>query len=58
LEHELEWRGKTFSIPVDTEIGFTFDKKDMIEWNAKKVDTFSMGDLSAELDDYVKKSAQ
>ena len=24
----------------------------MIEWNAKKVATFSMGDLSAELDDF------
>ena len=58
LEHELEWRGKTFSIPVDTEIGFTFDKKDMIEWNAKKVDTLSMGDLSAELENYVKQSTQ
>jgi DNA polymerase-1 len=58
LEHELEWRGKTFSIPVDTEIGFTFDKKNMIEWNAKKVDTVSLDDLSAELGDYVEKSAQ
>ena len=58
LEHELEWRGKTFSIPVDTEIGFTFDKKSMIEWNAKKVDTLSIDDLSAELGDYVEKSAQ
>jgi hypothetical protein len=30
----------------------------MIEWNAKKVDTVSLDDLSAELGDYVEKSAQ
>jgi DNA polymerase-1 len=57
LEHELEWRGKTFSIPVDTEMGFTFNKKTMIEWKASKVDGQTPESLAKELEAYVEKNA-
>jgi DNA polymerase-1 len=57
LEHELEWRGKTFSIPVDTEMGFTFNKNTMIEWKASKVDGQTPESLAKELEAYVEKNA-
>ena len=37
LETPLEWRGREFVIPVDTQLGFTLDEKTMLEWKA--VDT-------------------
>ena len=57
LEHTLEWRGKSFSIPVDTEIGFSFNKSSMLEWKAKKVDTQTSASLAVELGEYVEQNA-
>jgi uracil-DNA glycosylase family 4 len=37
LETPLSWKGREFSIPVDTELGFTFDKKTMLKWKAVKL---------------------
>tara|TARA_R110000751_G_scaffold101559_4_gene195701 strand:+ start:878 stop:3268 length:2391 start_codon:yes stop_codon:yes gene_type:complete len=56
LESPMEWKGRQFSIPVDTEIGFSFDKETMMEWKAKKVDKTSPNTLAGELDRYVHKS--
>ena len=56
LEHQMEWQSRTFSIPVDTELGFTFDKAKMLKWKAVKTTTTSNDELAEELEQYVRKS--
>lgn len=47
------WKNQKFSIPVDTEIGFTFDKDHMMEWKAAHLDQSPEDLLVEELEDYV-----
>ena len=58
LETPIEWKGWSFSIPCDAEIGFSFDKNQMLEWKAKKVDKSSPTELAEELADYVAQSGE
>ena len=53
LETPLQWKDKNFSIPVDTEIGFSLDKDLMLKWKAQKVNETSEEDLAWELAEYV-----
>ena len=57
LEKPISWRGQTFSIPADTELGFSYDKSTMIEWKARYVDDSNEGQLAEELDTYVREQA-
>lgn len=53
LESPISWRGQEFSIPTDTEIGFSFDKNEMMEWKAAHVNMTEDADLAKELEGYV-----
>lgn len=57
LEQPLEIRGRTFYIPADTKIGFSFDESTSLEWKAKKVDSCAPSLLESELEEYVAKAA-
>jgi len=58
LERPLEWRGRTFAVPVDTELGFNFNKKTMLEWKASTVESTDESRLAEGLEQYVNGSAQ
>lgn len=53
LETPIQWKGRSFSIPTDTEVGFSFDKDTMLEWKAKHFDTAGAEGLVEELKIYV-----
>ena len=53
LETPIQIRNHEFSIPVDTQIGFSVSKDAMLEWKAKKVNLTSPHTLAAELETYV-----
>lgn len=52
LETPITWRERSFSIPVDTELGFSFDKSRMLKWKAQYF-TDSWESLPEELSRYV-----
>jgi hypothetical protein len=52
LESPLRWKGREFSIPVDTELGFTYGKRSMLKWKASHL-TAPREQLLSELADYV-----
>ena len=54
LEKPISWRGQAFSIPADTELGFSYDKNTMLEWKAHYVDNNNEIKLAEELGDYVR----
>jgi uracil-DNA glycosylase family 4 len=58
LERPLEWRGRTFAVPVDTELGFNFNKKTMLEWKASTVESTDESRLAEGLEQYVNGSAR
>jgi uracil-DNA glycosylase family 4 len=53
LESEMSWKDRRFSIPTDTELGFSFDKSKMLEWKAAHINSSSESDLITELEQYV-----
>jgi len=53
LETPIKIRNHEFSIPVDTQLGFSINKDKMLEWKAKKVNLTSPHTLAAELEEYV-----
>tara|TARA_R100001086_G_scaffold151505_1_gene80533 strand:- start:10 stop:855 length:846 start_codon:yes stop_codon:yes gene_type:complete len=55
LESPLSWRGKEFSIPVDTEIGFSLNKDSMLKWKASHVNEAGEHELEGELAEYVRR---
>lgn len=57
LEKPIAWRGQSFSIPADTELGFSYDKKKMLEWKAQYVDNTNDDKLAEELEIYVREQA-
>ena len=57
LEKPIAWRGQSFSIPADTELGFSYDKKNMLEWKAQYVDNTHDATLAEELEIYVREQA-
>ena len=56
LESSITWRGQSFRIPVDTEIGFSFDKTKMLKWKANYINTTPVKNLAEELDCYVREA--
>ena len=57
LEKPITWRGQSFSIPADTELGFSYNKKTMVEWKAHYVDNTHDDKLAEELEIYVREQA-
>jgi len=57
LETPISWKGREFSIPVDTQVGFSFDKNSMLEWKAQHFNE-ARESLPEELGRYVKESSQ
>ena len=55
LERPLSWKGQEFSIPVDTEIGFSLNKDDMLKWKASHVNEAGESELEGELAEYVRR---
>jgi len=55
LERPIHWKGRSFSIPTDTELGFAFNKKTMLEWKASYFNSKTPTELSQELSSYVQK---
>lgn len=53
LETPLTIKGRRFSIPVDTKIGFTLYDRTMLKWNWNKADFANPDHLSEELRRYV-----
>ena len=52
LETPITWKDRSFFIPVDTELGFTFNKKSMLKWKADEM-TAPREQLLTELAIYV-----
>jgi len=53
LERSMTCHNRQFSIPVDTEIGFSFDKNQMLTWKAPHIQDTSREVLTEELSRYV-----
>jgi len=53
LERPISWKGREFSIPTDTELGFSYDKGKMLEWKASRLHTTPPDTLVEELTRYV-----
>jgi len=53
LETPLEWKGREFSIPVDTHLGFTLSEAEGLEWKADAVNETADADLAEEIKEYV-----
>jgi uracil-DNA glycosylase family 4 len=55
MELPIEWKGRSFNVPVDTKLGFSFNEKDMMEWKHKMVDEADDSHLVEELERYIEK---
>lgn len=53
LELPITIKGRSFSIPVDTKIGFNLDEDTMLEWKWNKTDFSNVSYLAEELQTYV-----
>lgn len=54
LEAPLYWRGRAFSIPTDTELGFSNNKSKMLKWTSAHIEKSTTSALCNQLEELIK----